>query len=80
MIRIVAFNNSTCETYQVDLTKDDLMILIEGHIRLLEEENQADLCSLLLKQLTIIQRKYRDKGGGDVVVNTKNSAPGSKKN
>jgi hypothetical protein len=49
MIRIVAFNNSTCETYQVDLTKDDLMILIEGHIRLLEEENQADLCSLLLK-------------------------------
>lgn len=33
------------------------MILVDGHQRLLEEENQADLCSLLLNQLTMIERK-----------------------
>lgn len=39
LIRIVAFNNASCETFQLDLTRDDLMILVEGHQRLLEEEN-----------------------------------------
>ena len=57
LIRIVAFNNQSCETFQLDLTRDDLMILVDGHQRLLEEENQADLCSLLLNQLTMIERK-----------------------
>ena len=57
LIRIVAFNNQSCETFQLDLTRDDLMILVDGHQRLLEEENQADLCSLLLHQLTMIERK-----------------------
>lgn len=47
-LRIVAFNNATCETFQLDLTREDLMILVDGHMRLLEEENQADLTSLLL--------------------------------
>jgi hypothetical protein len=48
LIRLVAFNNATCETYQLDLTKEDLLILVEGHQKLLEEENLQDLCSLLL--------------------------------
>lgn len=48
LIRIVAFNNASCETFQLDLTRDDLMILVDGHMRLLEEENQMDLCSILL--------------------------------
>ena len=39
LIRLVAFNNATCETYQLDLTKEDLNILVEGHQKLLEEEN-----------------------------------------
>lgn len=56
LIRIVAFNNATCDTFQLDLTRDDLMILVNGHQRLLEEENQADLCSLLLNQLTMLER------------------------
>ena len=34
-IRIVAFNNATCETFQLDLTRDDLMILVDGHMSLL---------------------------------------------
>ena len=58
LIRIVAFNNATCDTFQLDLTRDDLMILVNGHQRLLEEENQVDLCSLLLNQLTMIERNY----------------------
>lgn len=57
LIRIVAFNNASCETFQLDLTRDDLMILVDGHMRLLEEENQMDLCSILLNQLTMIERK-----------------------
>lgn len=57
LIRIVAFNNATCDTFQLDLTRDDLMILVDGHQRLLEEENSGDLCSLLLNQLTLIERK-----------------------
>lgn len=31
LIRIVAFNNATCDTFQLDLTRDDLMILVNGH-------------------------------------------------
>lgn len=31
LVRLVAFNNATCETYQLDLTKEDLLILVEGH-------------------------------------------------
>ena len=48
LIRIVAFDNDTCETFQLDLTKEDLMILTDGRQSLLEEGNLADLCSLLL--------------------------------
>ena len=65
MIRIIAFDNRTCETYQLDLTKDDLLILTEGHMRLLEEENLNDLCSLVLNQLTMIHRKLAEQKAGD---------------
>ena len=56
LIRIVGFDNDTCETFQLDLTKDDLMILTDGRQSLLEESNSADLCSLLLNQLTMLDR------------------------
>ena len=37
------------------------MILVEGHMMLLEEENLQDLCTLLLNQLTMIARKVPQK-------------------
>ncbi len=36
------------------------MILVDGHMRLLEEENQSDLTSLLLNQLSMIERQIED--------------------
>lgn len=59
MIRIVAFNNQTCQHFQVDLTTEDLLILTEGHLKLLEEESTTDLITLILNSLTIIRRKVK---------------------
>jgi hypothetical protein len=59
MIRIIAFNSMTCQSFQIDLTNEDLMILTEGHLKLLEEENIKDLITLILNALTLIKRKVK---------------------
>lgn len=59
MIRIVAFNSLTCQNFQIDLTYEDLLILAEGHIKMLEEESIQDLTTLLLNSLTVIKRKVK---------------------
>jgi len=72
MIRIVAFNSQTCQSYQIDLTYEDLMILAEGHIKLLEEESTQDLISIILSSLTLIKRKVKVSSGA-ISVNQKES-------
>lgn len=56
-LRIIAFNNQTCQSFELDLLKDDLMVFVESNIKLLEEENCNDLYNLLANSLTIITRK-----------------------
>lgn len=56
VLRLIGFNNNTCQSYSCDLTRDDLHIICEGNTRLLEEENLKDLCQVLLNQVTLIRR------------------------
>lgn len=72
MLRIIAFNSQTCQSYQIDLTYEDLMILAEGHIKLLEEESTQDLISIILSSLTLIKRKVKVSSGA-ISVNQKES-------
>jgi hypothetical protein len=62
-LRIIAFNNQTCQTYELDLTKDDLLVFIESNLKFLEEENATDLYNLLANSLTIIQRTVTTRQG-----------------
>jgi len=43
VLRLVAFNNQNCSSYEMDLTKEDLLVFLEGNSRLLDEENSSDL-------------------------------------
>ena len=61
MLRIIAFNNIKCITYELDLTKDDLLVFVESNLRLLEEENSQDLYNLLANSLTIIMRNVTSR-------------------
>lgn len=44
VIRIVAFDNENCSSFSFDLTFEDLMLFVEGNIRLLDNESNNDLC------------------------------------
>ena len=56
-LRIMAFNNQTCQSFNLDLTIDDLMVFVEGNQKMLEEDNLPDLYQLLLNNLTMMQRR-----------------------
>lgn len=56
-IRVVAYSNNKGQTYSLDLTKECLLVLVEGNQKLIEEENMPDLCQLIANALTLIQRK-----------------------
>lgn len=45
------------------MTKDDLLIFVEGNARLLDEENSGDLFQLLLNSLTLITRTSQTRVG-----------------
>jgi len=62
-LRIIAFNNQTCQSYELDLLKDDLLVFLESNLKLLEEENIMDLFNLLANSFTIITRKTNQRSG-----------------
>jgi hypothetical protein len=41
---VVAFENSTSQQFSFDLNYNDLLTLMHGNSKLLEEENSHDLC------------------------------------
>lgn len=43
VLRLVAFNNQNCASFELDLNKEDLLVFLEGNVKLLEEENSGDL-------------------------------------
>ena len=38
-IRVIAFENDTCYQHSFDITYDDLYLLLDGNMRLLEEDH-----------------------------------------
>ena len=62
-MRVIAFENSTSSQFSFDLNFNDLLTLMHGNIKLLEDENSHDLCQIILNNLTMIQRKKIDKKG-----------------
>ena len=62
-LRVVAFNNQTCDKFELDLTKEDLLVFVENNIRYLEEDHAQDLYNLVCNSLTIFMRKFVSKTG-----------------
>jgi len=62
-VRVIAFENETNCQFSFDLNYSDLLILMQGNIRLLEDDCSHDLCTIILNSLSLIQReKINDKG------------------
>lgn len=60
---MIAFENSTSSQFSFDLNFNDLLTLMHGNIKLLEDENSHDLCQIILNNLTMIKRDKCDKRG-----------------
>ena len=66
LLRVIAFENETSSQFTFDLNYEDLLILMHGNIKLLEDESSHDLCQLLLNCLTMIKRDKVDAKGRTV--------------
>lgn len=58
---MIAFENETSSQFAFDLNFEDLLTLMQGNIKLLEDENTHDLCQILLNNLALIKREKADK-------------------
>jgi hypothetical protein len=66
VIRVIAFDNDSCTSYNFDLTYEDLMLFVDGNMRLLEVDNQHDLCLMIMNNLTRFNsRENLHHQGGD---------------
>lgn len=54
ILRVIAFENSSSSQFSFDLNFNDLLTLMHGNIKLLEDENSHDLCQIILNNLTMI--------------------------
>ena len=66
ILRVIAFENETSSQFAFDLNFEDLLTLMQGNIKLLEDENTHDLCQILLNNLALIKREKVDKKGNTV--------------
>lgn len=57
VIRVIAFDNETCSSYSFDLTYEDIMLFVDGNTRLLDPENQNELCQMIQHNLTKFNSK-----------------------
>ena len=60
LLRVIAFDSLTSCEYSFDLNYYDLLILSNGVLKLLEDENLQDICSIILNNLTMIKRDKVD--------------------
>jgi len=63
ILRIIAFENETSCQFSFDLNFNDLLILMQGNLKLLEDDNSHDLCQLILNSLSMITREKVDEKG-----------------
>lgn len=49
---MIAFDNDSCTSYNFDLIYEDLMLFVDGNMRLLEPDNQNDLCQMIMNNMT----------------------------
>ena len=68
ILRVVAFENSTSQQFSFDLNYNDLLTLIHGQIKLLEDENTHDLCQIILNNLSMIKREREDRKNKSKIV------------
>jgi len=60
---VIAFENETSCQFTFDLNFNDLLILMHGNIKLLEDECSNDLCQIICNSLTMIKREKVEKKG-----------------
>lgn len=68
-LRVIAFENATMSQFSFDLNYYDLLTLMHGNMKLLEDENSHDLCQIILNNLTMIKREkfgQYDKQGNPI--------------
>lgn len=57
VIRVIAFDNDSCTSYSFDLLYEDLMLFVDGNMKLLDPESHHDLCQMLMNNLTRFNSK-----------------------
>eukprot|EP00347_Sterkiella_histriomuscorum_P009856 403339614 len=56
ILRVIAFDNERFQQHSFDLVFEDLMLLVDGNMKLLEDDHIGDLCQIILNNLTMIKR------------------------
>ena len=58
MLRVIALEPATNVQYNFEMTGEDMMMMLEGNARVMEEEHllQAEGCQLIINNLTMIRR------------------------
>ena len=71
IIRVVAFDIETNNSYAFDLMYEDLMLLVEGNTKLFdpEQKNHDDLYQIILNNLTLLRRPVAKSSGHKSNVN-----------
>ena len=71
IIRVVAFDIETNNSYAFDLMYEDLMLLVEGNTKLFdpEQKNHDDLYQIILNNLTLLRRPVAKSAGHKSNVN-----------
>lgn len=66
-MRVVAFETLQSKQFTLDLNYFDLLALMNGNMKLLEDENSHDLCQIILNNLSIIKRTKIEANGKEIV-------------
>ena len=75
VIRVIAFDNETCSSYSFDLTYEDIMLFVDGNTRLIDPENQNELCQMIQHNLTKFNSK-ESQGNQELLSDGGRSADG----
>ncbi len=57
IIRVVAYECETNNSYSFDLTYEDLLLFTDGNVRLIDQDGGLEVCQMILNNLTLIKRR-----------------------
>lgn len=57
LIRVVAYECETNNSYSFDLTYEDLLLFTDGNVKLIDQDGGQEVCQMILNNLTLIRRR-----------------------